>query len=317
MTLLYCTSFGGYRVGGERTDLDPNWQFPASVNPLEAGVLLPGRASARRAFVQETNRQLAYMALDVSGLSVSDTWIIGQAFRIEHPRLEDRTRRPPLLTFMDSTGATDSVRVYARGGTLSVRSRGQNGTVLGRADVSLTSRRWYYLETRVFFDGLGGIVEGSVELRLDEVTVVSVSGFDTAFFTSGETRPAQILFAGGEAARVEVTDIYIADGVDATSTQGRPYNTFLGDIGGKRMTPAASGSLSQFLGSDGNTVGNYQLVDDDPEDGGFQGEPPAAVLRREGHRPPPRSLPRSTPEGGGGRGRRHVPPPALTPRRLR
>ena len=126
MTLLYCTSFGGYRVGGERTDLDPNWQFPASVNPLEAGVLLPGRASARRAFVQETNRQLAYMALDVSGLSVSDTWIIGQAFRIEHPRLEDRTRRPPLLTFMDSTGATDSVRVYARGGTLSVRSRGQN-----------------------------------------------------------------------------------------------------------------------------------------------------------------------------------------------
>jgi hypothetical protein len=57
------------------------------------------------------------------------------------------------------------------------------------------------------------------------------------------------------------SDFYILDDT------GNTNNNFLGDIIVETLYPSGIGNYSQFVGSDGNSVNNYQLVDDPAFDG--------------------------------------------------
>lgn len=262
MTLLYCTSFNGYRVGGERTDLDLNWTFPVNVDPTNAGVFSPGYGTGRAAFLHEPDSQVAQMTLAQSVfLPFHETWVVGVRFRIASPQLEDPPpdRLGQVVGFIGDLGF-EQFRIIARAGTLYVRMG--NGTIGAVADVSILAGVWHYLEVKAIFHPSSG----AAEIRVDEQTVFNGFLGNTKGTGNDHNTAHTFVFAGAHEARVEVSDIYIADGADATATQGRPYNHFLGDIGGKRLTPAGNGSLGQFMGSDGNFTDNYQLVDDDPPD---------------------------------------------------
>src|SRR5690606_10747881 len=71
---------------------------------------------------------------------------------------------------------------------------------------------------------------------------------------------------GGGDPNCMVTDIYVLDGTDATATQGAPFNDFLGDHKVETLIPVGNGANSDLLGSDGNSVDNYLLVDELPAD---------------------------------------------------
>lgn len=59
--------------------------------------------------------------------------------------------------------------------------------------------------------------------------------------------------------RVTIDDVYVTDG-----TGPAPYNGRIGDVRIETIVPTGNGSKSQFVGSDGNSVDNYQLVDEMP-----------------------------------------------------
>lgn len=57
-------------------------------------------------------------------------------------------------------------------------------------------------------------------------------------------------------------DIHIDDFVITDDAGPAPYNDYLGDARIETLRPMSDGSASQWMGSDGNKVANWQLVDD-------------------------------------------------------
>lgn len=263
MTLLYAQGFEGFSATGNRTALDPNFDFTENISTDDAGLETSGRdGDGRNAFVNETSAGGSppdLMILSVGGLSSDDEWIVGFAFRSDNTEFENRDTRMPVICFRDSEG-DEQVRVYARAGTLSVRV-GQTGTLLGVADLSINSKVWYFGEVKVNFHASAG----SVVMKVHEQEVLNLTGINTASTGTGQTRPFEICFAGSDQKKMQVDDIYICDSVDATATQGRPYNDFLGDNSLKRLSPTADGSVEQWTLSTG--ADSFALVDEDGPNG--------------------------------------------------
>lgn len=265
MTLLYSDSFEGFATGN-RTKLDPNYNFTGNIGTSEASVFAPsaGNPSNRAASIDEDTTggtDNSGLLLSSGGLSSSDTWIVGHRFRVNAPEFENTDSRPSIIKFHDSEADT-LVSFYARAGTISVRANGDSGTLLGVADISLVSTVWYFVETKVKFHASAG----TLTIRINEVEVLDLTGLNTAATATGETRPYEIFFGGSATAEHQVDDIYICDGVDATATQGQAYNDFLGDIAGKAIRPTGNGNSSQLVGSDADSTDNYLLVDEDGPD---------------------------------------------------
>lgn len=264
MTLLYVEGFEGFDSSGNRTALDPNYDFSTGTGTGEAGLFTPGRLSGRAAFNESTTTAQEYMSLPVGGLSSEDDWIVGMAFKVNGTEFSQHGGsdfRPAIISFHDSDG-DEQFRIYARSGTLNARV-GQSGTLFGTADLSINAKVWYFLEVKVNFHAS----TGSIVARIHEQEVLNLTNINTASTTSGQTRPYEIRFANENGARLEIDDIYICDDVDATGTQGAAYNDFLGDNIVVRLTPNANGTTNDFTGSDADSTDNYLLVDDDPPDG--------------------------------------------------
>lgn len=249
MALLYLQGFEGFDSVGDRTDLDVEFDFNDSVGTTEAGIT-SGRTGGKAAFSTESSStDTAELRLPVAGLSSEDTWIVGHAFFVRYNYFRRFTASPVLINFRD---ALDNVliNVYAQGGTIHVANG--SGTLLGTANLSITTNVWHYLEVKVTFHASAG----SVVLRLNEEEVLTLSTVNTVG-SSSFTRPAQIGFGfSGDAVRGEVDDIYICDDT------GSANNDFLGDIAVRRYNASGNGSNSDFVGSDGNSTDNYALVDE-------------------------------------------------------
>lgn len=130
---------------------------------------------------------------------------------------------------------------------------GAAGTLLAESVINLwTYDTWHYLETKVKIADSGG----TVEVRLNGVTVVSYTGDTKNGGTAGLINRMGIETANtGQVRRVD--DCYLLN------EQGSaPWNTFLGDTRCFPLYPNGNGNYSQLLGSDGNSVNNFQLVDE-------------------------------------------------------
>lgn len=94
---------------------------------------------------------------------------------------------------------------------------------------------------------------GTYEVRVNGANVLSGSGADTRNSGTGVVSSVAIKFARGSQV---FDDLYICDGT------GSVNNDFLGDVRVDAYFPNANGNSSQLTGSDGNSVDNYQLVDE-------------------------------------------------------
>lgn len=110
-----------------------------------------------------------------------------------------------------------------------------------------------------------------VSATVDDTTgtfVFKIDGVNDISFT-GDTRNGgvstnidSINFMGGNSnSSVRADDLWICNGVDATATQGRPNNDFLGDLKVNPHIPNAAGDLTQWTPSVG---ANYTTVDEVP-----------------------------------------------------
>jgi hypothetical protein len=134
-----------------------------------------------------------------------------------------------------------------------------SGTLLGNTTdqpVPNIAAYSYYEIKAVLADGVGG----SVEVWLDGVQVLNLAGIDTK---NGGTKTDFDSFkvyngVATAGARSDMDDIYCCNGLGAQN------NDILGDARVYRALPNGNGNYSQLDGSDGNSVNNFQLVDDAP-----------------------------------------------------
>lgn len=114
---------------------------------------------------------------------------------------------------------------------------------------------WYYVEFKArLHDTLG-----FVEVRVNGNVVFSVTGVDTK---NGGTKTVfdHWRFSTSNISPVRrhtnIDDLYMMNGA------GSVNNDFLGDIAIETLFPNGNGDSSDFVGSDGNSVDNYLLVDE-------------------------------------------------------
>lgn len=127
-----------------------------------------------------------------------------------------------------------------------------SGTALTSASDGLVNGEWTYLEAMVTVADAGG----RFVLRKNGNIIIDYTG-DTR--TSGATTETDhVILSGVISGGPTFTwdDLYIANNA------GTANNNFQGDIEVKALLPDANGNYSGFTGSDGNSVDNYQLIDD-------------------------------------------------------
>lgn len=155
--------------------------------------------------------------------------------------------------FREGSTVHVSVTVNA-GGHVEVR-RGSGGTLLGTGTATLAVNTYAYLEARVLVDNTAGLAE----IRVNGTQDVLVTGTDTANGgTATLDRWAHVtnyLGALVPSATSYLDDLVIVDG-----------SSFLGDARVEALIPNGNGNSSQWIGSDGNSTDNYQLVDEVPAD---------------------------------------------------
>lgn len=110
---------------------------------------------------------------------------------------------------------------------------------------------WVYLELGMHIAN----VSGTVSARLNGVEIMSFTGDTDA--DSSTVADRLVLTKPGSNGEERWDDLYVCDG-----TGGAPSNTFLGDIRVETLYPNGNGNSSVLVGSDGNSVDNYLLVDE-------------------------------------------------------
>lgn len=143
------------------------------------------------------------------------------------------------IGFDNLTGA--NLRAY-RGSTLLGTSAGTN----------INPETWYYIEGKITMHDS----TGSVTLRVNNQTVLSLSGIDTKNAGTKAVFDSFRYWADAGGPTVRIDDLYICNGA------GSAYNDFLGDIRVETLRPNGNGNSSDFVGSDANSTDNYQLVDE-------------------------------------------------------
>jgi hypothetical protein len=139
------------------------------------------------------------------------------------------------------------------GGAISVRKGASNsGTIVAQTAAGVWSANvWYYVEVQVT---LGS--SGSAEIKVNEVSRASVSGVDTRPNSTGSPVFSGVIW------RAWITDSYSIDDGYVTNGAGSTNTGYLGDVRVEAILPTGDGNYSEWDGSDGNSVNNYQLVDD-------------------------------------------------------
>lgn len=184
------------------------------------------------------------------------TFVVGCGIR--HFSGSDCCDGLPYLTFVGDglahivvkrNDSNASISIY-RGGNI-----GQaDGTLLATSAPNVTINGvWYHLEIKVVLADVGG----SVEVRVNNATVITFTGDTRNGGASGLLDRVHLYsFASSDEANVRFDDFYVLNGA------GTSNNNFIGDSRIHNLFPNADGNYSQFVGSDGNSINNYLLVDE-------------------------------------------------------
>lgn len=161
-----------------------------------------------------------------------------------------------LFCFLSDSGVTPHISIVAQSANVIAVFRGlMNGTLLGSYTMpTITYTEWYYIEAKVVLSD----TVGSVEVKVNGATVILLTNIDTK---NGGTKTVLDSIGIGAPQTLNnvhngIDDFYLCNGAGAVN------NTFLGDVVVETIYPSGDGSSSQFLGSDGNSVSNYLLVDE-------------------------------------------------------
>jgi len=133
------------------------------------------------------------------------------------------------------------------------------GTLLGITSVVLQIGVWHYVECRVVLSD----TIGEVQCWVDGILEINATGIDTKNAGTDLVFDAwQFHWDQSSLHEPNYDDFYLTNGAGAA-----PYNGRLGDIVIETILPVGNGATNNFVGSDGNSVDNYLLVDEVTPDG--------------------------------------------------
>lgn len=158
------------------------------------------------------------------------------------------------ILFMTNGGVTSQLSI--RWPTISTLGAYRGNTSLGTATVPEPIGSWVYLETYFKVHA----TTGRAVVRVNGATVIDYTGNTD---NAGTGLVDTVRFAGQPDANTTfyVDDFYLLDNVDATATQGAPFNTFLGDVRVYELSPNGAGTDTQMAASSG---ANWTCVDEKP-----------------------------------------------------
>jgi hypothetical protein len=179
--------------------------------------------------------------------SAAATCIVGQAV---NPSAVSQT----LLSFLIS-GTVHLVIWLNADGYIEARKTSTSGTIIATSTYRITTfPRWTHLQAKAVIHS----TSGSLVVQADGVEIINVSGVSTGTASGSVTHIQHNTNNGG----VQFDDLYVCDGVDATATQGRANNDFLGDLKVATLIPTANGDLTAWSKSTGTNAA--ALVDEIP-----------------------------------------------------
>ena len=239
MALLWCDGFEHYGTDTTRM-VDGLWSTPPNVlfssmstdSPRTGNysLLVYSGAEARRALGKTVTTLGFGLAFRMSGLPGTPN----QSFW----ELRDKNNVTNLTLVVQTTGILQVWRGTVSSGTMIVESDGP----------VIRARSWSNIETMATFDN----TTGSVEVRLNGVTVINKTALDTVS-SSGAAECSQIIL-GGSSVATRYGDMYVYD------TSGSYNNTWMGDRRVRALTPSADTAQADWTGS-------YTDIDDlDPDD---------------------------------------------------
>lgn len=166
------------------------------------------------------------------------------------------TTNHQICAFYGDAGATQHITLGLNvSGQLEVRRGNFGGTLIATGTTVFGLNTWVYIECRVVISDTVGVVQ--VRLNGSATNEINFTG-DTKNAGTNST-----IDGIGGPTRVASSnefqsDLYVCDAT------GSVNNTWLGDVAVRTLIPNGDGNSSQLLGSDGNSVSNYQQVDDVP-----------------------------------------------------
>lgn len=141
-------------------------------------------------------------------------------------------------------------------GSVILRRGGETGTSLATAPTgTFVNGTWRHFQVQATIADSGG----RCIVKIDGTTVIDYTG-DTK--NAGTSTNIDMIEFGASSASTGYLydDVWVCDGVDATATQGRPNNDFLGDLKVAVLMPDGAGALTQWTPT--TAVANYTTVDD-------------------------------------------------------
>lgn len=176
--------------------------------------------------------------------------------------------------------------IFGTDGAIEVRRRAPGafgtGTILGRTIPVIGAGAYQHLEVR----SRASNENGAIEIRIDEITRLNLSGIDTV--GSGSVEFSQFAFGhgfSGGTAIVDLADFYVND----TVNDGSGCHTFIGDCKSGWLPVNANTAQADFTLSAG--ASGYALLDDLPPDDATYIETSAATARSDfGTVDPPSNL---------------------------
>lgn len=156
-----------------------------------------------------------------------------------------------MLDLKDSASTNPQIRVTMRGDRYVDIYRATSTLLTSSSAPIGAGGDWVWVEVKARIND----VTGFVEVKINGSVVASYVG-DTAA-ASGGGGITMLEWNGLTATGTD--DIYVCDTAGAA-----PFNDYLGELQVETLVPNGNGAASQFVGSDGNSVDNYLLVDELP-----------------------------------------------------
>jgi hypothetical protein len=190
-----------------------------------------------------------------------DLFIVGTAVRFVTSIDDGFGNGTPIISFWNlADGGIIHVTIGAKtnGSVTAIRGGGLSlpGTLIGASSAGVfLVNTWHYLEAKVRLHD----TTGSVEIRIDNTTVLNLTNVDTKNFGAsavfdGFGVHCAYGISGGSRPTHTLDDIY------ACNEQGSTSNDFLGPIRIYVTYPKTSGTNSGMVNSGGNSTNNYSYV---------------------------------------------------------
>lgn len=157
-------------------------------------------------------------------------------------------------------GGTTHIEIKFDGSGHLTVARGINGTVLATGTAVLAVSTYYWLEVKVTVDDTNGYVEVRVNEAVDSTFTGDTRNGGATGLLDRFQQFTPYLGASGNG-RSYLDDFVLLD------TTGGVNNDFLGDTRVEVKLANGNGNSSDLVGSDGNSIDNYLLINEIPPDG--------------------------------------------------